>query len=71
LAITAGALLFASIKNLVTVLVQRSLAGQAVAVLDQILLILLVIERTAGLLLREHLQFARAAQVGDGSVVLA
>ena len=56
LAITAGALLFASIKNLVTVLVQRSLAGQAVAVLDQILLILLVIELlyTVQVSFREH-----------------
>lgn len=56
LAITAGALLLGSIKNLVNVLVQRSLAGQAVAVLDQILLILLVIELlyTVQVSFREH-----------------
>jgi uncharacterized membrane protein (DUF373 family) len=56
LAITAGALLFASVKNLGAVLVHGSLAGQAVAVLDQILLILLVVELlyTVQVSFREH-----------------
>ena len=56
LAITAGALLFASIKHLLTVLVQGSVAAQAVAVLDQILLILLVVELlyTVQVSFREH-----------------
>jgi len=56
LAVTAGALLFASVKNLATVLVHGSLGGQAVAVLDQILLILLVIELlyTVQVSFREH-----------------
>ena len=56
LAVTAGALLFVAFKNFATVLVQRSLTGQAVAVLDQILLILLVIELlyTVQVSFREH-----------------
>jgi uncharacterized membrane protein (DUF373 family) len=56
LAVTAGALLFSSVKHLATVLAQGSLAGQAVAVLDQILLILLVVELlyTVQVSFREH-----------------
>jgi uncharacterized membrane protein (DUF373 family) len=56
LAVTAGALLIVAFKNFATVLLQRSLTGQAVAVLDQILLILLVIELlyTVQVSFREH-----------------
>jgi uncharacterized membrane protein (DUF373 family) len=56
LSVVAFALLFAALKNFASVLLARSLSGQIVALLDQLLLILLIIELlyTVQVSFREH-----------------
>lgn len=56
LSVVAFALLFAALKSFATALLARSLAGQIVSLLDQLLLILLIVELlyTVQVSFREH-----------------